>query len=601
MSLPDLTETTIQQRASEESYQRGREYFQQGAVTSLILRGVALQAEVEGSEALPYIVRCVFDANGAITATCTCPYDWGGWCKHIVATCLARIHQPEMIEQHPALDTLLTGLGREQLQALLLKLAEREPSLVDMIEGQVALLSLPVPEPESKTTTASPPVVAARRSEVDPKVVRRQVRSIVHSVDRMRSSEAYWHVGAVVNGVREILEQAWTLIKADDGRNAIILLEAITEEYLSDWEDMDDSDGEASEFFNDLGPAWTEALLSEGLSSKERKSWATKLNAWQKELDQYGVDDVLDPARKAAIQGWEYPPLQRVLQGTITEKGAWGGEAPDYADELAVARLDILERRGRWQEYLYLAEAEGQTEAYITMLVRVGRIEEAVAYGREHLLTTQEALALASALHDKGESEQGLQIAERGLTLQGPKASLAKWLRDEAATMGEKARALDAAEIVFREELSLDNYLRAAEIVGEQWPERRAKLLDYARQMKSYYPQGQVDIFLHEGLIEDAIAAVEPNATHTLVERVVDAAQASSPDWVIQVCRRQAESIMDEGKAQYYHAAANWLAKARKAYQATGREQEWRIYLAELLARHGRKYKLVPMLEALRR
>ena len=43
--------------------------------------------------------------------------------------------------------------------------------------------------------------------------------------------------------------------------------------------------------------------------------------------------------------------------------GAWAGEAPAYADELAVARLNVLERRGRWQEYLYLAEAESQTEA----------------------------------------------------------------------------------------------------------------------------------------------------------------------------------------------------------------------------------------------
>jgi hypothetical protein len=31
-----------------------------------------------------------------------------------------------------------------------------------------------------------------------------------------------------------------------------------------------------------------------------------------------------------------------------------------------------------------------------------------------------------------------------------------------------------------------------------------------------------------------------------------------------------------------------------------GREEEWRTYLSELLDRHQRKYKLVPMLEALR-
>jgi uncharacterized Zn finger protein len=91
MPLPQITETIIRQHASAESFQRGRDYFQQGAVLSLVQRGTTLQAEVEGSEALPYIVRCTFATDGTITATCTCAYDWGGWCKHIVATCLAAL------------------------------------------------------------------------------------------------------------------------------------------------------------------------------------------------------------------------------------------------------------------------------------------------------------------------------------------------------------------------------------------------------------------------------------------------------------------------------------------------------------------------------
>ena len=57
---------------------------------------------------------------------------------------------------------------------------------------------------------------------------------------------------------------------------------------------------------------------------------------------------------------------------------------------------------------------------------------------------------------------------------------------------------------------------------------------------------------------------------------------------------------MDEGKAQYYSAAAKWLARARTAYRNMGREEEWQTYLSELLARHRLKRKLVPMLEALR-
>lgn len=596
MSTPILTETTIRQNASEESFQRGHDYYKQGAVLSLIKRGMMFQAEVEGSEALPYTVHCTLADNGVITATCTCPYDWGGWCKHIVAACLAMIHQPERIEERPTVDALLSKLDREGLQSLLLKLVEREPALADAIEGLVGLPAVTSPA----TPVASPAAKPPRPIQVDPKAVRRQVQSIMHSLDRMRSSEAYWHAGEVVGEVGQVLEQAWTLIKAGDGRNALVVLEAITEEFLSESESLDDSDGEVSGFFYELDPAWTEALLSTDLSQEEREAWANKLTAWQEGLSNIGVDDVFDAPQTAALLGWDYPPLQRVLQGTITEQGAWDGEVPYYADDLAVARLNILERRERFQEYLYLAEAEGQTEAYVTMLVRLGRTQEAVAYGREYLGTAQEALSLARALYEHGEREEGLQIAERGLTLQGPKAFLAQWLRDEAAAMGEMALALNAAEVTFREELSLANYLRAARLAGEQWPELRSRLLDYARHTTSYVTEGQVDVFLHEGLLDDATAVVGPHTYRGVVEKVVDAAMELRPEWVIQACRQQAEPIMNGAKAEYYSSAANWLAKARTAYRNMHREEEWRMYLNELLARHRRKYKLVPMLEALR-
>ncbi len=108
-------------------------------------------------------------------------------------------------------------------------------------------------------------------------------------------------------------------------------------------------------------------------------------------------------------------------------------------------------------------------------------------------------------------------------------------------------------------------------------------------------------MFLHERLIDDAMAALDTYASHTLVEQVVDAALQSQSylEWVIQACRKQAEYIMDRGKADLYSSAANWLAKARKAYYMQGSESEWQAYLDELLSQHGRKYKLVPMLKAL--
>jgi len=82
---------------------------------------------------------------------------------------------------------------------------------------------------------------------------------------------------------------------------------------------------------------------------------------------------------------------------------------------------------------------------------------------------------------------------------------------------------------------------------------------------------------------------------------VADATTEAHPDWVIETCRGEAEEIMDQGMSAHYDEAVTWLVKARDAYLAAGREEEWRAYLEELIANHQRKYKLRPMLEELAR
>jgi uncharacterized Zn finger protein len=95
MKLAVLTETLIREESSAESFRRGQDYFDAGAVFSLIRRGEVVEAEVEGSQPEPYSVRVELDEGGVLAALCDCPYDWGGWCKHIVATLLACLHEPE--------------------------------------------------------------------------------------------------------------------------------------------------------------------------------------------------------------------------------------------------------------------------------------------------------------------------------------------------------------------------------------------------------------------------------------------------------------------------------------------------------------------------
>jgi uncharacterized Zn finger protein len=592
-----LTEAQIRELALPEAFARGREYFERGAVTHLARRGAELQAEVEGSQYAPYQVHVTLGERGSTGAVCSCPYaeSWEGACKHIVATLLTYLHAPEQVEEHPPLETVLAPLDRDQLEALVQALAARQPGLADLIEGHVQIL-----QSQGRQDATSPAAARRRQPRVDTAALRRQVRGALRSLERLRGSEAYWQVGGVVDEVRQLAEQARPFIEAGDGRNALAVLQAVTEAYLGSWTELDDSDGEASGLFEELGPLWTEAILSADLTPAERRAWAKRLGEWQDEVADYGVETAFEVAQAAAQQGWDDPGVRRVLGGEISSTGVWEGEAPWCADDLAVARLNVLERQGRFQEALHLAEAEGQTDRYVALLVKLGRVPEAVAYGLEQLGQTSDALVLARALLEHGATHEALRIAEHGLSLEGERLSLASWLRETATAAGEPERAVQAGLVAVRDYPSLDEYQAVQALAGERWPALRDELLVDLRRAAARFPSAVGEILLHEGRIEDAIAVAEAASyEYRLVERVADAAIQSHPDWVIRTCRQQAERIMDAAQSKYYPYAVGWLERVRAASTAAGRQDEWRQYLAGLLARHGRKYSLVPQLKRL--
>ena len=92
MARPEFDDSTIRALATSTSYDRGEEYMAYGVVHNLVLEGETYRAHVYGSSR--YTVR-VWDDEGDVEASCTCPYDWGGVCKHIVAVMLTILEQEE--------------------------------------------------------------------------------------------------------------------------------------------------------------------------------------------------------------------------------------------------------------------------------------------------------------------------------------------------------------------------------------------------------------------------------------------------------------------------------------------------------------------------
>jgi uncharacterized Zn finger protein len=235
MALPKITESTIHAGTTPESFRRGEEYYREGALSNIAIQGALLSGECAGTYAPYYRVQVELDEAGIADASCTCLYEYGGYCKHIVALLLAYLHHPKSfaVRKEPA--ELLTDLDQNDLTAILTKLIQEQPDLYDRIETMMS-----VPSKSKKK----------RKKKVDIEVYRRHILGIVHSLDGMRMSEAYWHVGGLANQLREVQESAVKFLDAEDAGTALEILLVLLEEGSRAIEFIDDSDdGKTSRLF----------------------------------------------------------------------------------------------------------------------------------------------------------------------------------------------------------------------------------------------------------------------------------------------------------------------------------------------------------------
>ena len=126
--LDHLTEADIQARCSQASFERGQGYYTGGAVRGRVRLDDGLETRVSGTYTYRVTVR---EAPGGLAALCTCPYDWGGDCKHIVATLLAWLHEPESFRAPADLRAALAARGKEELADILFDICAVYPHLVD--------------------------------------------------------------------------------------------------------------------------------------------------------------------------------------------------------------------------------------------------------------------------------------------------------------------------------------------------------------------------------------------------------------------------------------------------------------------------------------
>ena len=225
MQYPNITEDQIKDRCTKNVFSRGEGYFYNESIENPVLHGWTLSANCHGSEYEPYRVSVELTPTGIANAACSCPYDWGGDCKHIVALLLTYIHEREEIRSIEPVLTAIAEKPKTTLLSIISELLKREPTLVSIVETHTTDR---VEEPEFEDTSTASAVVASATSTV----YRKQIDQLFgdgfleqHQLDE------------VIAQLTELLKHAESLAQAGATEFALSILYALIHQSIVRYED----------------------------------------------------------------------------------------------------------------------------------------------------------------------------------------------------------------------------------------------------------------------------------------------------------------------------------------------------------------------------
>jgi uncharacterized Zn finger protein len=575
MDIP-LTEKQIRERASEQSFQKGLAYYKSDAIYNPARQatpgGVTLTAQCEGSSAPSYRLHLELDGGGVRSASCTCPYDWGGDCKHIIALLLMYIHQPDEFSEQESVKDLLVGLEKDELVALILRLVERDPDLYDALE-----LAIPAAKIASQLTSSG--AARKRQTQVSEQVYRKQISRILKQGFR---GDYYddWNEPEYIGDLEEVLATGVKFLDAGDAEGALIILRVLLEELTEDYDGDMDYNGDLACVIQDIGMPLAEAILSVELDSSAHDELQRAMQNILDNLDEMiEAEDELELILAALEHGWEELP---------DEETEWDEYEEEYwmvLNQLKQARLNVLARQGDDEAFLSLAE-KSDVKRYTLKLLDLGRVDEAVR-ASEKLDNTSDAFALAQKLREVGRLGDAIVLAERGLELKGYYThQLALWLAPLEESQGRIDKALQAYRTAYDESPSIEVYRHIKRLSGGNWLNLRPVLVQKVANNNAVL----VDIHLDEKDWDSAIQVVERDIwSFNLLEKVADAVIPHRPDWVIRVALKQSNDLIVQTQSKLYPIAARWLERAKKAYHQKGQDAEWQSYIDNLRTTYARR------------
>ena len=335
MRLPELTPHQIRSRCTAQSFERGLEYFHAGAIGNPVLQDWTLSARCQGSYPRPYRTCVELMPTGIVSARCSCPYDAGGDCKHIVALLLTYIEAPETICR---IDDLLATLAlkpKSSLLQIISALLKRNPELAPIVQISTDVLNTP--------PSGQLPLVEVYKERIDQIfgpgfLEQHQLRDVLAQLDKL-------------------VQHAQSLAQVGETEFALAILHALIHQSIARYADTLQQ-GEVPQFVNKCTKAFVQ------IATKEQETLARLEHCRQLLQLSFDAEQVFTPFLTRLIAQLcltqDTGDLESIIERHLDE----------CLNRQAYVRLllALYHRAGKIDAYLRLARSEGENYLLIHAL-----------------------------------------------------------------------------------------------------------------------------------------------------------------------------------------------------------------------------------------
>ena len=204
--IPRIKESAVRRWADEVYFQRGQNYFEQGAIYDQRRQGMTLKSKCSGTQAPFYRQEVVFNSHGIESAECSCPVGEGGHCKHTVALLLTWVNNPDSFQESKPLDVSLEKRSNAELIAIIKEMLEQEPDLESLLEL---------------------PLVEGNSQPINIKVIRQQANRAFQGTDF-----EWGYAREIKRDLNPLLKLAAGYLSRNDAEKSALVYETIIETIL---------------------------------------------------------------------------------------------------------------------------------------------------------------------------------------------------------------------------------------------------------------------------------------------------------------------------------------------------------------------------------